>query len=128
MGVLLASFLSLVIWAAMVTEFWLIVNILGLGLGLLQVVIAMTASRVAFLFPLPGGLGALEASQVIVMNAMGIDPAIGLSIALLIRARDILVAGAGILWGGVLSRKKPPEALAIPVNQNPFTPEGETST
>jgi uncharacterized protein (TIRG00374 family) len=115
MGVLVASLLSVVIWAAMVGEFWFIVKILGLNLGLFQVITAMTAARVAFLFPLPGGLGALEASQVIAMNTMGIDPAIGLSIALLIRARDILVAGAGILWGGVLSHKKSSEIHPLPV-------------
>jgi hypothetical protein len=32
---------------------------------------------------------------------LGFDPAIGLSLSLLIRARDVLLGGLGLWWGGL---------------------------
>ena len=65
-----------------------------------QTLAALTAALFAFLMPLPGGLGALEASQVYVMTAFGHPAAIGIGISLLMRARDILNGGLGLLLAG----------------------------
>ncbi len=75
---------------------------LGLGLTLIQLVVILTAARIAFLLPLPGGIGTLEASQVLAFQALGFDPALGLSFSLAVRARDVLFGGIGLWWGGVL--------------------------
>ena len=63
----------------------------------------MTATRLAFLTPLPGGLGALEAGQVLAMQTIGLDPALGISVSLLIRARDLAFGLAGMGIGARLS-------------------------
>jgi len=105
--VLAASLLSALIWGMMVLEYWLALSFLGIPVSLLQAVAVLTAASVAFLVPLPGGLGALEASQVLAMEALGFTPALGLSISLLIRGRDIALGGLGVLWGGVLARRQP---------------------
>ena len=99
----LAVLVSMVSWLLMVAEYWLALHFLGATLTAAQTIIALTAARVAILFPLPGGLGALEASQVLAMQLLGLDPAIGLSLSLLIRARDIMFGGVGLWWGGVKS-------------------------
>ena len=99
----LALLVSMMNWLLMVAEYWLALHFLGATLSPAQTIIALTAARVAILFPLPGGLGALEASQVLAMQLLGLDPAIGLSLSLLIRARDILVGGIGLWWGGLKS-------------------------
>jgi uncharacterized protein (TIRG00374 family) len=99
----LAVLVSMVSWLLMVAEYWLVLHFLGATLTAAQTIIALTAARVAILFPLPGGLGALEASQVLAMQLLGLDPAIGLSLSLLIRARDIMFGGVGLWWGGVKS-------------------------
>jgi len=62
------------------------------------------AARLAILLPFPGGLGALEASQVIVLSGLGYTPAQGAALALLIRARDLVFGGAGLLLGLGLSQ------------------------
>jgi len=49
-------------------------------------------------------LGALEASQVYTLSSMGYAPAIGISVSLLIRARDLMNAGLGLLLAGKLIR------------------------
>jgi uncharacterized protein (TIRG00374 family) len=99
-------FLSGLIWVLLLTEYWLSLAFLGIQADLMQTIVALTAARVAFLTPLPGGLGALEASQVLAMQALGIHPAVGISLSLLIRARDISFGVLGLLWAGRLSRSR----------------------
>jgi len=95
--VLQATLVSLSVWLGMVFEYWLMTYFLGLRLSLMQAVSALTAARLAFLTPLPGGLGALEASQVLALQTLGLESTYGISISLLIRLRDILFGLAGLL-------------------------------
>jgi uncharacterized membrane protein YbhN (UPF0104 family) len=111
--VLVASSLSAFIWAVMVLEYWLALNFLGIPASLPQAVAVLTAASVAFLFPLPGGLGALEASQVLAMQALGFTSAAGLSVSLVIRVRDIFLGVLGILWGAVLARRQSRAGLPV---------------
>ncbi len=103
---LLASLaVSLLSWVLMLAEYGLMLVFLDVHLDLWQTLAALTAMLVSFLMPLPGGLGALEASQVFAMNALGQPAAVGISLCLLIRARDILLGGFGLLLaGGVYNR------------------------
>jgi hypothetical protein len=91
---------SVLVWAALFFEFWLMLVFLGLSLNGMQLPGVVVASRIALLAPTPGALGALEASQVLAMQALGFDPAYGLSLSLLIRARDIFFGLLGLLLGG----------------------------
>ncbi|HEX9595494.1 MAG TPA: lysylphosphatidylglycerol synthase transmembrane domain-containing protein [Anaerolineales bacterium] len=92
---------SALVWSALFFEFWLALNYLGLRLELSQLVFVVTAGRLALLAPTPGALGALEASQMLAVQALGFDSAYGLGLGLLIRARDILFALAGLVLGGL---------------------------
>lgn len=91
---------SLLSWAGMAAEYFLMANFLQVGLSAEQALAALTTALFAFLMPLPGGLGALEASQVYVLTTFGHPAAIGIGISLLIRARDILNGGLGLLLTG----------------------------
>lgn len=95
-GLVAAMGLSLVSWTAIVLEYALMLSFLAIRLDLLQVVGVITASRLALLLPVPGGLGALETSQVLALAALGYSRAEGLGLGLLIRARDLLFALAGL--------------------------------
>jgi uncharacterized protein (TIRG00374 family) len=97
----LAFGVSAITIVAMIGEFWLATYILGLNLNFVHVISLLTAARIAFLLPMPGGLGALEAGMVLALNAMGLNPAAGISLVLLIRARDIGLASLGLWWGGI---------------------------
>jgi uncharacterized protein (TIRG00374 family) len=88
---------SLLAWAGMAAEYFLMAGFLQAQLTAEQTLAALTAALFAFLMPLPGGLGALEASQVYVMTAFGHTAAVGIGISLLMRARDILNGGLGLL-------------------------------
>lgn len=108
--------LSGVIWGLMLFEYWLMLYFLGASLNGVQLLTVLAAARLAFLTPLPGGLGALEASQALAMQALGLPPALGLSASLLIRARDVSLGLLGLAWSGLLLRgRKAPDGLPVPV-------------
>jgi uncharacterized protein (TIRG00374 family) len=99
---LLAMGASILSWAAIVGEFWLMTAVLGLDLTLPEAVAALLAARVAILLPLPAALGALEASQALAMRLLGQSPAAGVSLSVLIRARDVALGVIGLGLAGVL--------------------------
>ena len=103
-GMVRALAFSLVSWGCLLGEYWLALRFLGLEVGALETLAVVGAARLAILLPLPGGLGALEASQVIVLSGLGYTSAQGAALALLIRARDLVFGGAGLLLGLGLSR------------------------
>jgi glycosyltransferase 2 family protein len=98
----LALGVSMIVWGGIIGEFWLATYLLGLNLTPIQVISLLTAARIAFLLPMPGALGTLEAGQVFALTAMGLSPAAGLSLTVLIRLRDVAMGVAGLWWGGVL--------------------------
>jgi GTP cyclohydrolase II len=105
-AVLLALAVALAGWAGMLAEYGLMLRFLGLAVTPVQVIASVTAARIAFLLPAPGGLGALEAGQVLVFESLGLDPALGLSASLLIRGRDVLFGLAGLGWAGLYREKR----------------------
>ena len=84
----------------MILEFYSMAVFLGVPLTFFQLIALLTAARLAFLLPLPGGLGTLEASQVWALSLMGFSPAAGIGLSLLIRLRDVLLGLLGLWWGG----------------------------
>ncbi len=97
---------SLLVWVALVGEYWLTLRFFGVELSLIETILALTAARLAFLTPIPGGLGALEASQIYAMQALGLDGNLGLSISLFIRGRDILFAVCGLMIGALFITRR----------------------
>ncbi|MEX0787664.1 MAG: lysylphosphatidylglycerol synthase transmembrane domain-containing protein [Anaerolineales bacterium] len=102
-------------WLVLILEYSVMLRFLGLSLDLAGTVAALTAGRLALLVPLPGALGVLEGSQVLALTALGHMPAEGAGLGLVIRARDLVFAGAGLLLGawltsgrGFLQRDKKP--------------------
>jgi uncharacterized membrane protein YbhN (UPF0104 family) len=111
-GYLLAGLLfSLLIWAGIILEYRLTLLFLGQPVSWPAIIFLLTAARIAFLLPSPGGLGTLEASQVLAMTSLGLSPALGLSVSLLIRARDLFLSSLGLWLGAYLAQKNPGKAL-----------------
>jgi uncharacterized protein (TIRG00374 family) len=105
-AMLLAIGASILSWAAIVGEFWLMTAVLGLDLTLPEAVAALLAARVAILLPVPAALGALEASQALAMRLLGQSPVAGVSLSLLIRARDVLLGLLGLGLASALVWRK----------------------
>lgn len=96
----LALAVTLIGWAGLILEYWLMIYFLGVELTLVQLVVALTAARLSILLFLPAGLGALEASQATAFGLLGLDPAVGLTASLLIRLRDTSLGLFGLWWWG----------------------------
>lgn len=112
LGILSLSFLfSFAGWGLAIFEHWLVYASLGLQLSMSQLVLLIAVMRLALLTPLPGGLGALEASQVLALQASGLDPAIGVGAVLWIRLRDLILAVVGAWLGMALSRMVAPVTI-----------------
>lgn len=97
----LALLVTMLTWIGVIGEFWLLTQMLGLSLTPLQAMTSLVAARIAILLPVPAGLGALEASQVLAMGSLGVDPSAGMAIALVIRARDVVLGLVGLALGGM---------------------------
>jgi uncharacterized membrane protein YbhN (UPF0104 family) len=131
-AVIWAVVTTLVAWVGIVIEFWLLIRVLGVMLGPVQVVTALVAARVAILLPLPAGLGALEASQALAMQSVGVDLSIGVALALMIRARDVVMGLTGLALGGVdvwataaqARASLPPTAGPEPLHESAVAPGG----
>ncbi len=115
-ALLAAVGISLLSLAGIVGEYVLMLRILGVQLNVLQILAGLTAMQLAFLIPLPGGLGALEASQVFALGVFGQPPSVAISLTLLMRARDILNGGLGLyLAGRNVARKEARSRQSIEV-------------
>jgi glycosyltransferase 2 family protein len=100
---------SLLAGAGMVSEYALMASFLGINLPFWRTVAGWAAGWLSFLMPLPGGLGALEASQVFTLGRFGVHNATAVSMILLMRGRDLLIGGIGLLIAGIASWKKKPD-------------------
>ena len=135
--ILWALLISTLVWALMVFEYWLMATFLGARLSTMQAVAGYTATRIAFLAPVPGGVGLLEAGQALAMQAFGYSSALGISLSLLIRARDFLTGSIGLWIGGLAGvrpgshsgEQTPVVGLLVPVSSADLEPRraGEVS-
>jgi uncharacterized membrane protein YbhN (UPF0104 family) len=100
--VLLASALSVLVWVAVIGEFWLCLRFFGASATLPQAITLLTVARLSFLAPLPGGLGAFEAGQTLAFAALGFPPAAAIALSLFIRARDVSLGLFGLAIGARL--------------------------
>jgi len=92
--------MSMLAGAGMLVDYALMISFLGIHLPFWSSVAGWTAGWLAFLIPLPGGLGALESSQVAALGIFGIPAASALGVVLLMRARDLLFGGLGLALAG----------------------------
>lgn len=88
--------LSIGLWLLMVGEFWFMTSALGMQLSPIHALTVLVAQRIAYLLPAPAAVGTLEGGLVLATVAVGGSGAAGLSLALLIRVRDVLMGLIGL--------------------------------
>jgi uncharacterized protein (TIRG00374 family) len=101
----LATGASLVAGILAVLEYALIASFAGAGLDLWQSIAGWGAGWLSFLVPVPGGAGALEAGQVFVLGRLGVAAESAVAIVLLMRVRDLVFGGVGLVLAAVLGQK-----------------------
>ena len=91
---------SLLAGVGMLVDYKVMTLFLGIHLPFWKTIAGWTAGWMAFLLPLPGGLGALESSQVFALGMFGIPAALAFSLVLVMRGRDLLIGGLGLALAG----------------------------
>tara|TARA_B110000858_G_scaffold198281_1_gene263719 strand:+ start:24395 stop:25405 length:1011 start_codon:yes stop_codon:yes gene_type:complete len=97
----LALGLSLLAWAGMIAEFWLLLSFVDVPLDLATFIFLFTVVRLAFLLPLPGGVGSVEAGLFWAFQTLALPLPAAAGLIVLMRLRDVLIllAGAAALPG-----------------------------
>ncbi len=95
---LLANLFSLGHWLGVFAEFWLMSVFLGLPLSFWHLTAVVAIARLAFFTPLPAGIGVLESALPWLTVTLGLGSALGLSLCLIIRFRDLLLSLAGLAF------------------------------
>lgn len=93
---ILANLLSIAHWLGIFIEFWLMAYFLGFPLSTGQVVAIVLVARLAFFTPLPAGIGVLETALPYISQVLGLGPALGIGLCLIIRFRDIIFCLIGV--------------------------------
>lgn len=82
--------ISLVMWLLMFVEYKIATVVFGYDAGLMIVFLIICMVGFSYIFPVPGALGVLEATQASMHLFVGLKAAQGLALSFLIRARDIV--------------------------------------
>ncbi|MBC53716.1 MAG: TIGR00374 family protein [Gammaproteobacteria bacterium] len=104
--------LSLLGWALMIFEVWLVLTYFGITPDALSLALILVAMRLALLLPLPGGIGSLEAAVLWSFQTQALPADAALGLIALTRLRDVLVLLTGLLCLRALQGKSAPPAPA----------------
>ncbi|MGA2489444.1 MAG: lysylphosphatidylglycerol synthase domain-containing protein [Anaerolineales bacterium] len=97
---LAATGFSLLAGAGMLLDYALMTTFLNIHLLFWKMIAGWMMGWISLIMPLPGGLGALEASQVFTLGSFGFSAAAAFSLTLVMRGRDLLIGGLGLLLAG----------------------------
>ena len=101
----LALGLSIAGWLLTFVELYLVLGFFNISLNLEDLIMLMVMMRLAFLLPLPGGFGTLEAAVFWSFNHLHLPLAGAAAMLALIRTRDILMVAAGLYCLRLLQTK-----------------------
>jgi uncharacterized protein (TIRG00374 family) len=103
---LLSLTASLLSWLVMAYEYYLMAQFLQITFDFWQLLAVLAMLQLAFMVPIPAGLGVMEFAQVLAINALGYPIALGISLSLLMRGRDLFNGGVGlVIASGAFSGK-----------------------
>ncbi|MDT8398630.1 MAG: lysylphosphatidylglycerol synthase transmembrane domain-containing protein [Pseudomonadales bacterium] len=94
---------SVAAWVTLAGELWLLLGFFDLALDFSAFVLILVAMRLAFLLPLPGAIGTLEAALFWAFQSLGLPLAAAVGVLALMRLRDAVLLGAGLLCLRTLS-------------------------
>jgi uncharacterized protein (TIRG00374 family) len=89
--------ICLLSWLLMFGEYKIAGLMVGQNLTIAQSFLIFSFVGMAYIMPVPMGLGTLEASQVSAFSIIGLGAAPGLALSFLVRLKDFLIAIIGIL-------------------------------
>ncbi|MDX2496229.1 MAG: lysylphosphatidylglycerol synthase transmembrane domain-containing protein, partial [Desulfuromusa sp.] len=109
----MALFLSLLGWAGMIFEVWLLLRFFDIEPGFTALVLLVVAMRLAFLLPLPGGVGTLEAAIFWAFTGLSLPMTGAVAVIAMMRLRDTVVLLVGLFALRRIQQVDPAEVIAV---------------
>ena len=105
---LVACLYKLLGWCLRVAEVWIVLRLIGYNISLVEAFVIEGISQAvrSMAFPIPGAIGAQEAGIIGTCAALGIDFEIAAALALVKRAREVLVCTPGLVAWWFLERRR----------------------
>jgi glycosyltransferase 2 family protein len=94
----LAGLISIGIVAFIIFEHWLLAYFLGVNLTVTQAFIVSTIPLIAYMIPIPLGVGIYEGAHITLFSLLGYEPSFALSIVLAIRTKDIIISIFSLIY------------------------------
>jgi len=89
--------ISFFVWMIGLVEYKVALLTINFNASIFQLFLIIVFAVIASMLPVPASLGVLELSQVSVFTLLGVDPYIGVALAIILRFRDILLALIGAI-------------------------------
>jgi len=105
LALLVALLLSISGWLLTIFELYLVLSFFNIYLSASNFILLLVAMRLAFLLPLPGGIGTLEAAVLWAFSVMALPESAAATLLALIRFRDVIVIGLGFICLRLLQSK-----------------------
>jgi len=83
-----ATVMSMILWLLMFVEYKIATTVFGYDAGFVAVFLIICMVGFSYTFPVPGGLGILEATQASLHSIIGLQASQGILLSLLIRLKD----------------------------------------
>ncbi len=93
--------ISMLSWILMFVEYKIAALMVGHNLTPLQIFLVFSFIGIAYMVPVPMGIGSLEASQITAFSLLGISSAAGLALSFLVRLKDLFIAIIGVALLGL---------------------------
>jgi uncharacterized protein (TIRG00374 family) len=106
-------------WVLIYAQFWVAMTAVHLDPTFGQVTAALMLVFASFVVPVPGAVGAMEAGLVFALTAFGYTPAQALSVAIIMRIRDLVNVTIGLLFGGASLWKRTPSMSSTVKQDDP---------
>lgn len=102
---------SMLAWAGMLIEFWLLLEFVEVPVAIPGFVFLFVVMRLAFLMPLPGGIGSLEVALFWAFQTLALPLSAASALIVLMRLRDVLILLMGAAFVPGL-QKMPEQGLS----------------
>jgi uncharacterized protein (TIRG00374 family) len=91
----LLAFISLLAWSFTIAEYYMLSQFLGIGLTGFQSFLVATIPLMAYLLPVPGGLGMLEGAQAGMFGLLGYASSAAFAVVVMVRVKEIFFSSIG---------------------------------
>ena len=92
------SAISLLAWAFTIFEYYILAGFMGVFLTGYESFLVATVPSMAYLIPIPGGLGMLEGAQVGLFTVLGYSASLALAVVVMVRIKEMFFSSIGFAY------------------------------